>query len=46
VIPFIYAGIYAVDSDDYLKLKDSIEKLALNDSSLVIENEVSPALGY
>lgn len=46
VIPFIYAGIYPVDTEDYLKLKDSIEKLTLNDSSLVTENEVSPALGY
>lgn len=46
VIPFIYAWIYPVDTEDYIKLKDSIDKLTLNDSSLVTENEVSPALGY
>lgn len=46
VVPFIFAWIYPVDNDDYIKLKDSIEKLQLNDSSLQIEHEVSPALGY
>lgn len=46
ISPFVYAWIYPVDNDEYLKLKDSIEKLCLNDSSLTIENEVSPALGY
>jgi len=46
VVPFIFAWIYPVDNDDYIKLKDSIEKLQLNDSSLLIEHEVSPALGY
>lgn len=46
VVPFIFAWIYPVDNDDYVKLKDSIEKLQLNDSSLLIEHEVSPALGY
>ena len=44
--PFVFAGIYPVDNDEYLKLKDSIDKLCLNDSSLTVENEVSPALGY
>lgn len=44
--PFIFAWIYPVDNDEYVKLKDSIEKLQLNDSSLQIEHEVSPALGY
>lgn len=46
IVPFIFAWIYPVDNDDYNKLKDSIEKLQLNDSSLQIEHEVSPALGY
>jgi GTP-binding protein LepA len=45
-MPFIFAGIYPVDPDEYVKLKDAIEKLQLNDSSLVTENEVSPALGH
>lgn len=46
IMPFIFAGIYPVDPDEYVKLKDAIEKLQLNDSSLVTENEVSPALGH
>ncbi|MDD2487144.1 MAG: translation elongation factor 4 [Candidatus Gracilibacteria bacterium] len=46
ITPFVYAGIYPVDNDEYIKLKDSVEKLCLNDSSLTTENEVSPALGY
>lgn len=46
ITPYIYAGIYPVDTDEYPKLKESIEKLTLNDSSLVTENEVSPALGH
>jgi len=46
MMPFIFAGIYPVDPDEYVKLKDAIEKLQLNDSSLVTENEVSPALGH
>ncbi len=46
ITPFIFAGIYSVDPDEYPKLKDAIEKLTLNDSSLVTENEVSPALGH
>lgn len=46
ISPFIFAWIYPVDNDEYIKLKDAIEKLQLNDSSLQIEHEVSPALGY
>ncbi|EKE27384.1 MAG: hypothetical protein ACD_3C00215G0002 [uncultured bacterium (gcode 4)] len=46
ITPFIFAWIYPVENDEYIKLKDSIEKLELNDSSLQIEHEVSPALGY
>ncbi|EKE26152.1 MAG: hypothetical protein ACD_4C00406G0001, partial [uncultured bacterium (gcode 4)] len=46
ISPFVFAWIYPVDNDEYIKLKDSIEKLCLNDSSLTTENEVSPALGY
>ncbi|MDD2565515.1 MAG: translation elongation factor 4 [Candidatus Gracilibacteria bacterium] len=46
ITPFIFAGIYPVDNDEYIKLKDAVEKLQLNDSSLRTENEVSPALGY
>jgi GTP-binding protein LepA len=46
ITPFIFAGVYPVDTDEYPKLKDSIEKLMLNDSSLVTEHEVSAALGH
>lgn len=46
ISPFIFAWIYPVDNDEYIKLKDAIEKLQMNDSSLQIEHEVSPALGY
>ena len=46
VIPFIYAWIFPMDSSEYPLLKDSIEKLVLNDSSLVVESEVSPALWH
>ena len=48
VTPFIYAGIFPMDSSEYPALKDSMEKLVLNDSALAVESEVSPALwnGY
>ena len=46
ITPYIFAGIYPVETDEYPKMKDAIEKLQLNDSSLVVEHEVSPALGY
>ena len=44
--PFIYAGIFAMDSSEYPLLKDAIEKLVLNDSALTVESSVSPALGH
>jgi len=44
--PFIYAGIFAMDSSEYPLLKDAIEKLVLNDSALTVETSVSPALGH
>ena len=46
VTPFIYAGIFAMDSSEYPLLKDAMEKLVLNDSALAVESEVSPALGH
>lgn len=46
ISPFIFAGVYPVETDEYPKLKDAIDKLMLNDSSLVVEPEVSPALGH
>lgn len=46
VVPFIYAGIFAMDSSEYPLLKDAMEKLVLNDSALAVEQEVSPALWH
>jgi len=44
--PVVFCGMFPVDSDDYEHLRDSMVKLALNDSSFTYEPEVSPALGY
>lgn len=44
--PFIFAGIYPMDSSEYPALKDAMEKLILNDSALSIESSVSPALWH
>jgi GTP-binding protein LepA len=46
ITPYIYAGIFPVETDEYPKMKDAMEKLMLNDSSLIAEHEASPALGY
>ena len=46
VKPFVYAGIYPVDSNDYDKLKDGLEKLSLNDSAIEYDLEDSKALGF
>jgi GTP-binding protein LepA len=44
--PMVFSGIYPVDSDDFEHLRESLDKLYLNDSSLVYEPETSKALGF
>jgi len=44
--PMVFCGIFPVDSPDYEILKESLEKLALNDSSFTYEPETSAALGF
>ncbi|MEL6731628.1 MAG: translation elongation factor 4, partial [Bacteroidota bacterium] len=46
VKPMVFAGIYPVDSEDFEELRDSLDKLRLNDASLVYSPETSAALGY
>jgi GTP-binding protein LepA len=46
VKPMVFAGIFPIDNDDFEDLRDSLEKLQLNDASLVFEPETSAALGF
>jgi GTP-binding protein LepA len=44
--PMVFAGIYPVEADDYSNLRESLDKLQLNDASLTFQPETSQALGF
>ncbi|MCH8545924.1 MAG: translation elongation factor 4 [Cryomorphaceae bacterium] len=46
VKPMVFAGIYPVETEDFEELRNSLEKLQLNDASLIFEPESSAALGF
>jgi GTP-binding protein LepA len=46
VKPMVFAGLFPTDSDDYPELRDSLEKLKLNDGALFYEPETSQPLGF
>lgn len=46
VIPMVYCGIYPAEGEDFNSVRDALEKLQVNDASLVFEPESSIALGY
>lgn len=45
-LPMVFSGMYPVDNDEYQDLKEALEKLKLNDSSITFEPETSSALGF
>ncbi|MGE5381568.1 MAG: translation elongation factor 4 [Methylocystaceae bacterium] len=44
--PVVYCGIYPIEASEFEKLRDALDKLSLNDSSLIYEPETSEALGF
>lgn len=46
VVPMVFCGMYPVDNDRYHELKESLDKLKLNDSGITFEPETSSALGF
>lgn len=45
-VPMVYCGLYPVENNQYTELRDALEKLRLNDASLLFEPETSSALGF
>jgi GTP-binding protein LepA len=46
VLPMVFGGLFPVDADDFVNLKNALEKLSLNDSAFTFEAETSAALGF
>ncbi|MEI7884687.1 MAG: translation elongation factor 4, partial [Clostridia bacterium] len=46
VTPMVYCGLYPIETNEYEDLRDSLDKLKLNDASLIYEPETSTALGF
>jgi GTP-binding protein LepA len=46
VKPMVFSGLYPTNTDDFEELRDSLEKLRLNDASLIFQPETSSALGF
>ncbi|MEX0868408.1 MAG: translation elongation factor 4 [Nitriliruptoraceae bacterium] len=45
-LPMVFSGLYPIDSDDFPRLRDALDRLRLNDSSFTFEPETSAALGF